>query len=81
MSRQATGLALAMAKALEEAARQRGWDYVKLADHFGVRPHYVRRVFNGDVAVSLDQLDRYAAAIGCEWRPELVTYWGPGRRS
>lgn len=81
MSRQATGLALLMVQTLEQAARQRGWDYVKLAGHFGVKPHYVRRIFKGDVAMSLDQLERYAAAIGCEWRPELVTYWGPERRS
>ena len=80
MSLPATGLALRMAKVLEDAAQQRGCDYATVAHRIGVKPHYVRRVFKGDVTASLAQLERLAAAIGCAWQIELITDWAHKER-
>lgn len=35
-------------------------------------PHYVRRLFKGDLAATVEQLEQYAAALGFEFNVYLT---------
>jgi transcriptional regulator with XRE-family HTH domain len=72
VSKPATPLGRVMAECLRDAAAAQGLDYRDVAAMFGVKPHYVRRLFRGDVAASLAQLEWYAEALGCAFTTELT---------
>jgi transcriptional regulator with XRE-family HTH domain len=72
VSKPATPLGLLMAHCLRDAAAEQGLDYADVAAMFDVRKHYVRRLFRGDVAASLSQLEFYAAGLGLDFSVGLV---------
>lgn len=72
MSKPATPLGRIMAECIRDAAAEQGLDYADVAEMFDVKKHYVRRVFRGDVAASLAQLEWLAAGLGCEFSVSLV---------
>lgn len=63
----ATPLGRAMAAALRDAAAAKGLDHFDVADMFGVQPHYVRRLFKGEVTATIAKLEQYAHALGLEF--------------
>lgn len=66
VSTRACDLGRELAAAIQTAAAAQGLDYTDLARMLGVKPHYVRRLFRGDIAASVAQLETYAALLGCE---------------
>jgi transcriptional regulator with XRE-family HTH domain len=72
MGKPATRLGRAMAAAIRDAASAQGLDYFDVAELFGVQPHYVRRLFRGDISASIGQLEIYALALGLTFRCTLV---------
>lgn len=72
MSKPATPLGRAMAAALRDAAAAKGLDHFDVADLFGVQPHYVRRLFKGDITATIAKLEQYAHALGLEFNVYLT---------
>lgn len=72
MGNPATKLGRVMAAALRDAAAAKGMDYFDVAELFGVQPHYVRRLFKGDITATIAKLEQYAHALGLEYNVYLT---------
>ena len=66
VSTQACKLGRELAAAIKAAAGAQHLDHIDVAHMFGVKPHYVRRLFRGDVTASVAQLQTYATLLGYE---------------